>query len=113
LKIVRYHDIQGEKYGALINKDVVDLVVLAERFNVKFPKRLDEFITMGMKGLKKAEEVIKNVKSTDLKRVSTRVNEITLLAPISFPPKIVCLGLNYRDHAGELHVQIPDEPIFS
>ena len=85
---------------------------MAERFNVKFPRLLDEFITVGMKGVKKAEEVIKNAKSTDLKRVSTRVNEITLLAPISFPPKIVCLGLNYRDHAEELHVPIPDEPIF-
>jgi hypothetical protein len=63
LKIVRYHDIQGEKYGALINKDVVDLVVLAERFNVKFPKRLDEFITMGMKGLKKRKKLLKMSKA--------------------------------------------------
>lgn len=26
--------------------------------------------------------------------------------------KIVCLCLNYRDHTEELHVSIPDEPIF-
>jgi 2-keto-4-pentenoate hydratase/2-oxohepta-3-ene-1,7-dioic acid hydratase in catechol pathway len=34
-----------------------------------------------------------------------------LLAPIPDPPKIVCLGLNYRDHAEETGAQIPTEPI--
>jgi 2-keto-4-pentenoate hydratase/2-oxohepta-3-ene-1,7-dioic acid hydratase in catechol pathway len=36
---------------------------------------------------------------------------VTLLAPIVSPPKIVCLGLNYRDHAAEQNVAVPDEPI--
>jgi len=35
----------------------------------------------------------------------------TLLAPIPDPPKIICLGLNYRDHAEESGMAIPAEPI--
>jgi 2-keto-4-pentenoate hydratase/2-oxohepta-3-ene-1,7-dioic acid hydratase in catechol pathway len=35
----------------------------------------------------------------------------TLLAPVPDPPKIICLGLNYRDHAAESGAPIPDEPI--
>ena len=35
----------------------------------------------------------------------------TLLAPIPAPPKILCIGLNYRDHARETNAQIPDVPI--
>jgi len=27
------------------------------------------------------------------------------------PSKIICVGLNYRDHAKELNMQIPDEPV--
>ncbi|MDP3066936.1 MAG: fumarylacetoacetate hydrolase family protein, partial [Methanobacteriaceae archaeon] len=27
------------------------------------------------------------------------------------PSKVVCVGLNYRDHAEELNMEIPDEPI--
>ncbi|MEM2567692.1 MAG: fumarylacetoacetate hydrolase family protein, partial [Candidatus Bathyarchaeia archaeon] len=42
---------------------------------------------------------------------SVPVNGIRLLAPIARPPKIICLGLNYRDHAAEQNAQIPDEPI--
>ena len=33
-----------------------------------------------------------------------------LLAPIRRPPKIVCIGLNYRDHAAESKLPIPDVP---
>jgi len=33
-----------------------------------------------------------------------------LLAPVPRPPKIVCIGLNYRDHAAESKQVIPDVP---
>ena len=35
----------------------------------------------------------------------------TLLAPVPDPAKIVCLGLNYRDHAAESRMDVPTEPI--
>jgi len=38
------------------------------------------------------------------------LKEIRLLAP-TLPSKIVCVGLNYRDHAKELSMDAPDEPI--
>ncbi len=33
--------------------------------------------------------------------------DITRLAPIAAPPKIVCIGLNYRDHAAEVNLPLP------
>ena len=43
-----------------------------------------------------------------------RVEDVRLTAPIPRPPKIVCVGLNYRDHAAEAGLEIPDVPtIFS
>ena len=33
-----------------------------------------------------------------------------LRAPIPRPPKIICMGLNYRDHAEESKLPIPDVP---
>jgi 2-keto-4-pentenoate hydratase/2-oxohepta-3-ene-1,7-dioic acid hydratase in catechol pathway len=38
-------------------------------------------------------------------------NQVKLLPPIPDPPKIICLGLNYRDHAAESGAPIPKEPI--
>lgn len=39
------------------------------------------------------------------------LREARLLPPTS-PTKIVCVGFNYRDHAQELQVEIPKEPLF-
>ncbi len=37
-----------------------------------------------------------------------------LLAPIPRPPKIICIGLNYRDHAAESNLAVPETPtVFS
>jgi len=38
------------------------------------------------------------------------MDEVTLLAPC-VPTKIVAVGLNYRDHAEELGMDIPEEPL--
>ncbi len=38
------------------------------------------------------------------------LNDVRLLAPC-IPSKIVAVGLNYRDHAEELNLKVPDEPL--
>jgi 2-keto-4-pentenoate hydratase/2-oxohepta-3-ene-1,7-dioic acid hydratase in catechol pathway len=35
---------------------------------------------------------------------------VKLLAPLPRPPKIICVGLNYRDHAEESKMEIPSVP---
>jgi 2-keto-4-pentenoate hydratase/2-oxohepta-3-ene-1,7-dioic acid hydratase in catechol pathway len=40
----------------------------------------------------------------------TPLSEVKLLAPIPRPNKLICVGLNYRDHAAETGVVIPDVP---
>lgn len=45
------------------------------------------------------------------KAVRYPAGTVKLLPPIPDPPKIVCVGLNYRDHAEESGVPIPKEPV--
>lgn len=35
-------------------------------------------------------------------------SEVTLLPPVRDPEKIVCIGLNYRDHAAEVKLDLPE-----
>ncbi|KAF7236704.1 Fumarylacetoacetate hydrolase domain-containing protein 2 [Varanus komodoensis] len=37
--------------------------------------------------------------------------QLTLLAPITNPDKVICVGMNYKDHCLEQNVSIPTEPI--
>lgn len=39
------------------------------------------------------------------------LTEATLLAPVTAPSKIVCVGRNYRDHAAELGNEVPVAPL--
>jgi 2-keto-4-pentenoate hydratase/2-oxohepta-3-ene-1,7-dioic acid hydratase in catechol pathway len=53
---------------------------------------------------------LRRVPSTAAKPLS----RVVLLAPIPRPPKFICVGLNYRDHAAEAKMEIPSVPtIFS
>ena len=42
--------------------------------------------------------------------INHKLNEVKLLAPC-VPSKIVCLGVNYRSHAGEMNSQPPSSPL--
>lgn len=44
------------------------------------------------------------------KNETHELREVKIKPPIS-PSKIICVGLNYRDHAKELNMEIPDEPV--
>ena len=39
------------------------------------------------------------------------LSEVRLLAPVPRPGKIICVGLNYRDHAKETGKAVPSEPV--
>jgi 2-keto-4-pentenoate hydratase/2-oxohepta-3-ene-1,7-dioic acid hydratase in catechol pathway len=50
--------------------------------------------------------------SFDVKTGPThKADAVKLLPPIPDPPKILCIGLNYRDHAAESGAAIPREPV--
>lgn len=38
-------------------------------------------------------------------------SQVELLAPVLRPGKVVCLGLNYRDHAAESGMTVPEYPV--
>ena len=39
------------------------------------------------------------------------VDDVRLLAPVPRPGKIVCVGLNYHDHAEEQNEEVPERPL--
>ena len=39
-----------------------------------------------------------------------RLSSVRLMAPVPRPPKLICVGLNYRDHAIESKMEIPKVP---
>jgi 2-keto-4-pentenoate hydratase/2-oxohepta-3-ene-1,7-dioic acid hydratase in catechol pathway len=88
------------------------LPALATHFKKQFPPKLEDFIAQGESALEIAETLLKKAGDRKVEGASVGPSDILLLAPIAFPPKIICLGLNYFDHAAESKAPVPDEPIF-
>jgi 2-keto-4-pentenoate hydratase/2-oxohepta-3-ene-1,7-dioic acid hydratase in catechol pathway len=58
--------------------------------------------------------VIASGRPPEIAGPSYELSAVRLLAPIPRPPKFICVGLNYRDHAREAGLEIPSVPtIFS
>jgi len=48
---------------------------------------------------------------SERRKATIKLSDVKVLAPVASPPKIICLGLNYRDHAAEQNAPLPDEPV--
>ncbi len=64
-----------------------------------------DLIEAGPEGLAKAENVAKSSGAPQY-----HLDNVRLLAPLPRPRKLICVGLNYRDHAAETGAQIPQIP---
>lgn len=63
-----------------------------------------------IRGGSDALQRIKTCLDNPLGNETVPLAEAHLLAPLSNPPKIICVGLNYRDHALECGAEIPEVP---
>ena len=98
-------------YGVVSQATVLSLPALAKHFKKDLPLKIEGFIAQGKETIETAEDLTKKASSSDIESVSAPLSAVSLLAPIAFPPKIICLGLNYFDHAAETNSRVPDEPI--
>lgn len=111
LRIARYRYRNEESYGVISRQTILSLPALSRLFKKQLPQNLEDFIMQGEKALETSEELLRKAGDTDFENLSTPINAVSLLAPIAIPPKIICLGLNYLDHAAETNSRVPDEPI--
>lgn len=98
MKIVRFGEKGEEKPGILTEHGIYDASAFGEDFTAEF---------LADNGLKKIAEWWRQNKSEASKiEAGTRLG-----APIANVSKIVCIGLNYADHAKETNATPPEEPI--
>jgi acylpyruvate hydrolase len=111
MKLARYRDGKETTYGTLKKDRIVCLPALAETLKQRFPERLEDLVVLGAGGITKAQELLERAEKREITRSSRPIKDVVVLAPIPKPGKIVCLGLNYRDHAAEQGKDVPDEPV--
>jgi len=99
MKLVRFGERGNEKPGVLLDDGTrVDVSASGMDYDEEF---------FGGEGVERLRRWVEK-NAGDLPRVESAVR---LGAAISRPSKIVCIGLNYKDHAAETKQPIPNEPV--
>ncbi|XP_036162672.1 fumarylacetoacetate hydrolase domain-containing protein 2A isoform X2 [Myotis myotis] len=80
-------------------------VINLNAFDPTLPKTMVEFLEQGESTLSVARRALA-AQLPVLPRT-----EVTFLAPVTRPDKVVCVGMNYVDHCKEQNVPVPKEPI--
>lgn len=102
MRLVSFDRAGEQSYGALVDDAVVDL----RRAEPGLPETLLQLLAAGTEALDRARDALAAAGTAN----RLALDSLHLLAPIPRPGKILCVGLNYRDHAAESHAAIPDYP---
>jgi 2,4-didehydro-3-deoxy-L-rhamnonate hydrolase len=98
MKLIRFGALNNEKPGVCINDVHYDVSAFVKDYDENF---------FAENGLEKLKEIVEENNGT-LKQIPAGAR---LGSPVARPSKIICIGLNYKDHAEEMKVEAPSEPV--
>jgi len=97
MKLIRFGEPGNERPGVYMNDKRYDVSEWIKDYDESF---------FAADGIKQLGRILKE--QTNLPETNTKSR---WAAPLARPSKIICIGLNYADHAKETNAQIPKEPI--
>jgi len=98
MKLIRWGAAGSEKPGVIINETWYDVSAFGSDYNEEFFEK---------DGLEKLAEFVK----ANEDKLTVVPADSRLGSPIGRPSKLICIGLNYADHAKETNASLPSEPV--
>lgn len=98
MKLIRFGSLGSEKPGIIWNDEYRDVSSIVVEYDAAF---------FGSESWKK----LQSLTAAEIEQLPLVSRETRLGCPVATPSKIVCIGLNYADHAAESNMQLPQEPV--
>ena len=106
MKLVTFVYNGQTRIGVLRHSAAGDTVVDLNKADSRLPTDMIAFLQGGAEARALADKALKTVTNAAIYPLSA----VTLKAPVLRPGKIICIGLNYRDHAAESGQAVPEFP---
>ncbi|XP_065210232.1 fumarylacetoacetate hydrolase domain-containing protein 2 [Planococcus citri] len=104
-RFVQYTSNENTQSLGILSKDSTEVIDLSN-VNSSIPNTLVEY-------LRNESEYSKIIpKILNEKKLVYKTEQIKLLAPVTKPDKVICVGLNYKGHCDEQNKPYPEEPFF-
>jgi acylpyruvate hydrolase len=132
MRLVTYQHEEQSRVGAQLDEQIIDLnrAYQASLYHsnntdelavadMRVPTDLIGLLKGGNTSLRATQQAIafvrgqleRNDKALDQQGIVFAIESVSLLQPVLCPGKVICLGLNYRDHATEAGMAIPEYPV--
>lgn len=102
MRLVTFRHENREHIGVQLESHILDL----SRVSAEIPMGMKAFLSLGESALAQTHEALASVREAWLLSES----DVTLLAPIPRPDKILCIGHNYAGHIGIGKTELPEYP---
>lgn len=102
MRLVTFRHADRERIGVQLESHILDL----SRVSAGIPTDMKAFLSLGDSTLAQTHEALASVRDSWLLAES----DVTLLAPIPRPDKILCIGHNYQGHIGIGKTELPEFP---
>jgi len=110
MRLVTYESNSHWRAGILIEDKIVDASDAAEAININFDG--GEISNRAIIQLSQTDQSNLETAAQELaKSKSNGMDNVLLGPPIPDPYKIICLGLNYKSHAEEAQLKLPEVPM--
>jgi len=101
MRLVTFEHGGTRRLGVRSGESIIDL----SKADPSLPTNLRDFLAAGDDAMNRAKA------ASEKGEHGISASEVTICAPINNPEKIICIGLNYADHAAESGMPIPEEPV--
>jgi 2-keto-4-pentenoate hydratase/2-oxohepta-3-ene-1,7-dioic acid hydratase in catechol pathway len=98
MRLMTFHYAKQDHAGVLTPEGVVPVLEVNAKYDLRVPNSLLEII----------REDIRQIPTAGVRPI--RLDEIEPRLPYAVPPKIWCIGLNYKSHAEDIAAVQPEEP---
>lgn len=111
MRLVTYEAGGGWRSGILLGGSVVDTESAARQARTGDEQEWTSNRAV-IQASAEQRRAVAQAAAEDLEASAVSLSELRLGPPIPDPEKILCMGLNYRDHAAESGMDLPEKPLF-
>lgn len=113
MKLLTFRTEGGLKLGVLTEKGVLDVSAGSEWFSPdpSLPQTIDQVIAGSNGSLASLTHLVNQALDSTHEELFLQEEEIEFGPCVPNPGKIICVGLNYREHAKESNMPLPEYPV--
>lgn len=111
MKLLQFVKREKTHLGVRTDFGVLDVQKAGKKYNVHAPEDLKDLIVSGEAGQAAFRNFLRGIIEKRDEDVFVNESEITFLPVITNPEKILCVGLNYINHAKEAKMEVPKSPV--